>query len=109
MGYLHAHGIKDKTVLLADLELPQNFVLASRNYPKAETLDATKFNAYEVLRKEKLVLTQRFFAELQEQLLYMYKQGGKRKIQQRQMLLYTEAVAKGRALLAAQAAKTTSA
>lgn len=98
---LNAHGIADKTTLISDLEFPHNFSLASKNLEKVECLDITKFNAFDVLRKEKLLLTSAVFTELQEQLLYMYGQGGRRKIQQRAALSYEEAVAKGRVLIAA--------
>jgi large subunit ribosomal protein L4 len=99
---LRAHGIDhNQTAVISDLDFPVNFQLASKNLEQAVSLDIKTFNAFDVLRKEKLMMTARFFNELQQQLLYMYGQGGRRKIQQRATLCYKDAVEKGRALLAA--------
>jgi large subunit ribosomal protein L4 len=104
---LRAHGIdQNKTAVISDLDFPVNFQLASKNLEQVESLDIKNFNAFDVLRKEKLVMTARFFSELQEQLLYMYGHGGRRKIQQRATLCYKDAVEKGRALLAAAKQQT---
>lgn len=102
VGLLRAHGVADHTALVVDFAFPANFALASQNVEALQTADITKFNAFEVLRKQKLVLTARVFEELQAQLLYMYGQGGRRKIQQRAAACYDDAVAQGRAMLAAK-------
>lgn len=102
LGLLRAHGVADHTALVVDFDFPANFTLASQNLEQLQVVDITKFNAFEVLRKQKLVLTARVFEELQAQLLYMYSQGGRRKIQLRAAACYDDAVAQGRALLAAQ-------
>jgi large subunit ribosomal protein L4 len=47
-----------RSVLIIDgAELDQNFALAARNIPNVDVLPAQGINVYDILRREKLVLT----------------------------------------------------
>jgi 50S ribosomal protein L4 len=106
MTILKQHGLKDETVLLADVELPKSFNMASQNIPDVVAMSLKELNAYEILRKEKLVLTQAALVELQERLMYQYTQGSsKRKKIVRSSIRYEDAVKEGIKLLAMKQGK----
>lgn len=55
-------------LIIGGVELDNNFQLAARNLPKIEVLPTQGINVYDVLRREKLVLTKDALASLQERL-----------------------------------------
>jgi hypothetical protein len=60
---------------------------------------AKTIDTYEILRKDKLIITQELFIDLQARLLYQYQQGSKRQKQLRAFQKYQLAVQEGQVLL----------
>lgn len=115
---LKVHGLHTPLTLIVNTYWSENFLLASRNLQKLEPkttrvsellppfyilsltspLSLKHLNGYEILRKEKLVFTQKAFDEIQQKLLYQYSQSGKAKSLQRNISSYLEIVEKGKQL-----------
>lgn len=55
-------------VIVSGTEVDQNFVLATRNIPLIDVLPQQGINVYDILRREKLVLTRAAVTDLQERL-----------------------------------------
>lgn len=99
---LAGHGLDDKLSLFVEEGLTEKFSLASGNLPKVESKELRHLNAYDVLRKEKLVMTVNAFTTLQEKLLFQYTQSGKRFALSRASQMYYDMVKEGEALLSEQ-------
>ncbi|MEX0813998.1 MAG: 50S ribosomal protein L4 [Chitinophagales bacterium] len=56
--FLEGLGINGKSSLILLNEVDKNFFLSSRNLPKTEVLTANRFNAYEVLKAQYLIVNE---------------------------------------------------
>ena len=88
---LEAHGLVASTALFVDAELDKDFELACRNIPRTLTLPQRKANVYDIVKKEKLVLSVSALAAIQERLLNQYNYAGKRKTLNIQKTILEEA------------------
>lgn len=61
-------GLAIDSAVFMDADFDPNFVLATRNIPKIDTLPAVGANVYDILRRETLVLTTEAVSRLQERL-----------------------------------------
>lgn len=86
---LRAHGLGESSMLFVDQDecLDENFLLASRNLKDVLVRQRRHIDVYEILKKDKLVLTQAVFEDIQQRLMYQYTYGGKRR-----NLLYAQAI-----------------
>lgn len=78
---LQQHGLAESTMLFVEQDecLDENFLLASRNLRDVLVRQRRHIDVYEILKKDKLVLTRAVFEDIQQRLLYQYTYGGKRR------------------------------
>ena len=57
---------------MVDTEIDENFSLASRNLPLVETMNVMEANVYEIVKREKLVVTKAALEKLQVQYTYVF-------------------------------------
>jgi len=94
MIILKRHDLVDKRVMFVDEEIQENFSLASRNIADFDARKRSHMSVYEMLRKDKLVLSQDCFISLQKQLLAQYQYSGKRSSIKKYMSDLSEAQAR---------------
>ncbi len=61
-------GLAIDSAVFMDTDFDPNFVLATRNIPKIDTLPAVGANVYDILRRDTLVLSREAVTNLQERL-----------------------------------------
>lgn len=82
---LQAHNIISleedaiSTCLFVDSEYDRNFLLAVRNIPNMDAIEQTSANVYDIVKKEKLVISVDAFHKLQERVWEQYQHLGTRK------------------------------
>lgn len=78
---LEEHGLNESSILFVELDdaLDENFALAARNMVGVEVRERRHSNVYEILKKQKLVLSSAAFEDVQERLLYQYTYSAKRR------------------------------
>ena len=76
---LTAHGLAENHILMVDDEIDPKFERASKNLPKATAVAHTGANVYDIVKREKLVLTMTALESLQNRLIEQYNHCGKRK------------------------------
>lgn len=103
---LAGHGLNDSLVLFVDYPVEEALELSMGNMPKAVAMKLEHLNTYEVVKKHKLVFSQRAFEALQQQLLRQYTSKGKRGAMQDSMAEYLKIVEQGKVLMAGQDAPT---
>jgi large subunit ribosomal protein L4 len=89
---LAQHGLAESSLMIVELDyaLDANFELASRNLRDVDVRERRHCNVYEILKKDKLVLSQRVFEDIQQRLLYQYTYSPKRRTMQQQQMLLEE-------------------
>lgn len=87
------HGLADSTALFSDCEMDVNFLTATGNMPKVMTLKQEDLNVYDVVKKEKLVITTAALRALEDRLITLYTHQGKKRALLRNLAEF-EAVAK---------------
>lgn len=65
---LEAHQLHDKSVLIITDEVLENQYLASRNLPNVELIDTVEINPFTLMKFEKVVVTEKAMAKLEERL-----------------------------------------
>jgi len=77
------HGILDKagsvSSLFVDTDFNESFLLASRNLALSTPMPQTKANVYDIVKRDKIVLSAKAFQALQDRILNQYLYQGKRK------------------------------
>ena len=101
---LEGHGLDSSLVLFVDYPIDDALELSMGNMPKATAMKLEHLNTYEVVKRHKLVFSQRAFEALQEQLLRQYTNKGKRGAMKESMAEYMKVVEQGKGLLAATTA-----
>lgn len=79
---LAQHGIADShdsNSLIVDDDFKESFVLACRNLAHATLMPQTQANVYDIVKREKLILSASAFVALQSRILEQYLYNGKRK------------------------------
>lgn len=78
---LEQHGLKDKSMMFIEHDdaLDPNFALASRNLKNTLVRERRQSNIYEILKKDKLILSSSVFEDIQERLLIQYTCSPKRR------------------------------
>lgn len=79
MDILKSHNMSESTILFVDEEFDDNFAKAVRNISSAAALIRDHTNVYEIIKREKLVISLETFQLLQRALISMYCYSGKRK------------------------------
>jgi large subunit ribosomal protein L4 len=89
---LAQHGLAESSLMIVELDyaLDPNFELASRNLRDVDVRERRHCNVYEILKKDKLVLSQRVFEDIQQRLLYQYTYSPKRRTMLQQQMLLEE-------------------
>mmetsp|Transcript_28365 Transcript_28365/g.39032 ORF Transcript_28365/g.39032 Transcript_28365/m.39032 type:complete len:338 (+) Transcript_28365:3-1016(+) len=78
MSLLKSHGLDNDTLLVVDEEFDSNFLKAISNVVKAVPLQRKYMTVYEIVKKDKLVMTSAVFADLQRRVLAQYTKSSKR-------------------------------
>lgn len=79
---LAQHGVAtdiSSNALLVDDDFQENFLLASRNLPHATAMLQNKANVYDIVKRQKLVMSATALVALQSRILEQYVYSGKRK------------------------------
>lgn len=76
---LEKHGLLTNLTLFIDNEFQENFATASRNLFHVTTLPENRANVYDIVKREKLVISAEALANLQERLISQRYYAGKKK------------------------------
>jgi len=74
---LSSHDLVDSLSLFVDDSFDENFYLASRNLQHVTYVPQEKVNVYDIVRREKLVITVSALKKLQERIITQYEHPGK--------------------------------
>jgi len=79
---LEGHGLKDTSMMFIENDdcLDNNFSLATRNLKDTLVRERRQSNIYEILKKDKLILSSDVFADIQQRLMYQYTYSPKRRV-----------------------------
>jgi large subunit ribosomal protein L4 len=75
---LRGHDLDDTMTVYVDNDFNMEFALASRNLTQVFPMLQTQLNVYDLVRREKLVISASALEELQARLLHQYTYSGKR-------------------------------
>ena len=92
---LEQHGLKDTSMMFIEHDdtLDPNFALASRNLKNTLVRERRQSNIYEILKKDKLILSSSVFEDIQQRLLTQYTCSPKRRTLLRAQKILDDAVA----------------
>eukprot|EP00602_Paraphysomonas_sp_CaronLab_P007711 CAMPEP_0185027404 /NCGR_PEP_ID=MMETSP1103-20130426/12420_1 /TAXON_ID=36769 /ORGANISM="Paraphysomonas bandaiensis, Strain Caron Lab Isolate" /LENGTH=307 /DNA_ID=CAMNT_0027561387 /DNA_START=8 /DNA_END=931 /DNA_ORIENTATION=- len=76
---LDSHGLLGSLALFVDDEVEKNLAVASRNIQHVKTIEQKNANVYDIVRREKFVITSSALMALQERLISQRYHLGKRK------------------------------
>jgi ribosomal protein L4 len=88
---LNRHNLLDSTSIIIDEEFTMNFERAAANIPNVAATPLKWVNLYEILKKEKLIISHSCFMELQQRLIGSYTYSGKRNTIKRRLELLEDA------------------
>eukprot|EP00595_Chromulina_sp_UTEXLB2642_P001072 CAMPEP_0196767370 /NCGR_PEP_ID=MMETSP1095-20130614/39827_1 /TAXON_ID=96789 ORGANISM="Chromulina nebulosa, Strain UTEXLB2642" /NCGR_SAMPLE_ID=MMETSP1095 /ASSEMBLY_ACC=CAM_ASM_000446 /LENGTH=245 /DNA_ID=CAMNT_0042135089 /DNA_START=114 /DNA_END=851 /DNA_ORIENTATION=- len=97
-GALKSLGLETANTLLVDYEFTPDFLTASRNIKNIETMTQQACYVYEVVRKDKLVITVKGLEALQARLMAQYNHTGKRKSFISNLQSYRQIVSEGESI-----------
>ena len=75
---LEEHELKDASAVYVDNDFNMEFALASRNLPYVFPMLQTQANVYDLVRKDKLVISVSAMDDLQKRVMAQYNYTGKR-------------------------------
>lgn len=76
---LEKNGLLEARILMVDIEFGENFARAVNNLPNVHALLRRRLNIYEILRRDKLIVTRAALEDLQEKLVMQYNYSGRRR------------------------------
>ena len=91
VNLLDEHDLKDASAIYVDNDFNMEFALASRNLPYVFPMLQTQANVYDLVRKDKLVISASAMDDLQKRVMAQYSYTGKRGFYDIQRMLLDEA------------------